>query len=172
MDLVAVVGGLASWPERPSGPGRYSPRRMEDLRIPVLRRTRTVTERDCDVLGHVNNLRWVRWLVELADAHAEALGFSFESCHERGRVWVVHHQDLHYHQGAVPGEVLTESTWVSEMRGARSVRHARFEGPCGDLRFEATTDWAFIDVATMRPRRVPSEMRERFDLVPADGSSD
>ena len=137
-----------------------------------MRRTRTVLDRDCDVLGHVNNLRWVRWLVELADAHAEALGFPFEVCRARGGVWVVRHQDLHYHQAAVSGEVLTEATWISEMRGARSTRHARFEGSGGDLRFEATTLWAFIDVATMRPRRVPKEMRERFDLVPAEGPTD
>lgn len=141
---------------------------MTTPRIPVLRRTRTVEERDCDVLGHVNNLRWVRWLIELSDAHAEALGFPFEACREQGGVWVVRHQDLHYHRGAAPGEALTESTWISELRGARSTRHTRFEGPAGDLRFESTTLWAFVDVKTLRPRRVPEEIRERFDLVTPD----
>lgn len=142
---------------------------MNVPRIPILRRTRTVTERDCDVLGHVNNVRWVRWLVELAEAHAEALGLPFETCRERGGVWVVRHQDLAYQRGALPGEELRESTWISELRGARSIRHARFEGPAGDIRFEATTLWAFVDVATMRPKRVPPEMRALFDLLPPEG---
>ena len=143
---------------------------MNANRIPVLRRTRTVTDHDCDALGHVNNLRWVRWLIELADAHADALGFSFEVCRTQGGVWVVRRQELHYHQSALPGEELVESTWISEMRGARSTRHARIEGAAGDIRFEATTLWAFVDVATMRPKRVPREMHERFDLVAPDGS--
>ena len=145
---------------------------MEATRIPVLRRRRTVTDRDCDVLGHVNNLRWVRWLVELADAHAEALGCSFEVCRRQGGVWVVRHQDLHYHRGALAGEELFESTWVSELRGARSTRHARIEGPDRELRFEATTLWVFVGVATMRPKRVPPELRARFDLVPPEGPAD
>jgi acyl-CoA thioester hydrolase len=142
---------------------------MNEPRIPILRQTRTVTERDCDVLGHVNNLRWVRWLVELAEAHAAALGFPFEDCRQHGGVWVVRHQDLSYLRGAVPGEQITETTWISELRGARSTRHARFEGPGGEVRFAATTLWAFVDVDTLRPTRVPAEMRTRFDILSPEG---
>ena len=140
---------------------------MSTRRIPVFERERVVRDRDCDVLGHVNNLRWVRWVVELAEAHAEALGLPFETCREQGGVWVVREQRLDYHQGALPGERLVETTWVSEMRGARSVRHARIAGAGGGLRFEARTLWAFIDVATMRPTRVPAAMRARFDVLDA-----
>ena len=142
---------------------------MSTGRIPVFERERTVRDADCDVLGHVNNLRWVRWVVELAEAHASALGLPFEVCRERGGVWVVRKQELEYHRSALPGETLVESTWVSEMRGARSVRRARITDAAGGLRFEATTLWAFVDVATMRPARVPAEMRERFDVVDAPG---
>jgi len=142
---------------------------MTAARMPVFERPRVVSERDCDVLGHVNNLRWVRWVVELADAHSAALGFPFEVCHREGRVWVVSEQRLHYRRGAVPGERLTEATWVSEFRGARSVRHSRFTGPAGDVRFEATTDWAFVSVARLRPTRIPKEMQAAFDLVPPAG---
>jgi acyl-CoA thioester hydrolase len=138
---------------------------MTEQRIPVFERTRTVRERDCDVLGHVNNLRWVRWVVELAEAHAEALGFPFEKCRELGGVWVVREQSLSYPRGALPGEELREATWVSVMQGARSVRHARFTDAGGVLRFESRTLWAFVDVATMRPARISKTMQERFDLV-------
>ena len=144
---------------------------MSTLRIPVFERERLVRDRDCDLLGHVNNLRWVRWVVELAEAHASALGFPFEVCREQGGVWVVREQNLEYHRSALPGERLVETTWVSEMRGARSVRHARIVDGGGGLRFEAKTLWAFVDVATMRPARVPAEMRARFDLVEAPGGA-
>ena len=144
---------------------------MTARRIPVFTRERVVTDRDCDVLGHVNNLRWVRWVVELAEAHASALGYPFEACRERGGVWVVREQRLAYLRGALPGERLMERTWVSEMRGARCTRHARFEDSSGESRFQATTLWAFVDVETMRPTRVPAEMRERFDILESPESA-
>lgn len=142
---------------------------MPELRIPVFRRERSVVARDIDVLGHVNNLVWVKWVVQLAEAHAAALGLDFETCRARGGVWVVHRQELDYHRGAVEGERLVESTWVSEMRGARSVRHARMDGTDGTLRFEARTTWAWVDARTLRARRVPAEVRTAFDLVPPEG---
>ena len=144
---------------------------MGQRRRPVFERQRTVTDRDCDVLGHVNNLRWVRWVVELAEAHAEVLGFPFEVCRERGGVWVVREQHLEYRHGAHAGESLTEATWVSEMRGARCTRHARFTDAQGLVRFEARTLWAFVNVETMRPARVPVEMSERFDVVESPEAS-
>ncbi len=140
-------------------------------RIPVFERTRMVVDRDCDILGHVNNLRWVRWVIELADAHASALGYPFETCHREGRVWVVSEQHLNYRRGAAPGEVLTEATWVSEFRGARSVRHSRWTGPDGEVCFEATTHWAFVSVERMRPTRIPRGMQDAFDILPPGGEA-
>jgi acyl-CoA thioester hydrolase len=137
-------------------------------RIPVFRRTRVVRERDCDQLGHVNNLSWVRWVVEVAEAHSAALGFPFETMRARGGVWVVRHQDLHYLRGAHPGDEIRETTWVSTMRAATSTRHARFHAADGTLLFAANTLWAFVDVARLRPRRVLPDVVARFDLVAPD----
>ncbi len=138
---------------------------MDEARIPVFRRTRVVRERDCDLLGHVNNLVWVKWLVELAEAHAAALGFPFEAMKRRGGVWVVRHQDLHYLRGAHPEQEIRETTWVSEMRAARSTRHARFHAADGALLFAANTLWVFVDATRLRPKRVPADVLARFDLV-------
>ena len=134
-------------------------------RIPVFRRTRTVTDRHADLLGHVNNLVWVRWTVQLAEAHASALGMGFEDTRELGGVWVVIHQDLHYHRSGLPGQEIQETTWVSYMRGARSKRHCHFHDDAGTLMFEATTEWAFVDSESLRARRVPQAILERFDCV-------
>jgi acyl-CoA thioester hydrolase len=124
-----------------------------------------VKDRDIDLLGHVNNLVWVRWTVQLAEAHAKALGMGFDDTRALGGVWVVIHQDLHYHRGALPGQELRETTWVSLMRGARSRRHSRFRDEAGALLFEATTEWAFVDPESMRARRVPPAIAERFDCL-------
>ncbi|MBM4383969.1 MAG: acyl-CoA thioesterase [Deltaproteobacteria bacterium] len=134
-------------------------------RIPMFRRERELEARHIDQLGHVNNLAWIRLTLELADAHASALGCGYEALRARGFVWVVRHQDLHYERSAFLGERLRETTWVSELRGARSLRHTRLRSERGELCFAANTEWAFVDVAKLRPRRVPPDILAAFDLV-------
>ncbi len=134
-------------------------------RIPVYRRSRRVKERDVDLLGHVNNVVWVRFVVELAEAHATSLGLDFHSHKALGGIWIVRRHDVLYHANVPLGTEIRESTWVSTMRGALSKRHARFEDGGGRVLVESVTEWAYVDAKTLRPRRVPPNVRERFDLV-------
>ncbi|HEU4429572.1 MAG TPA: acyl-CoA thioesterase [Myxococcota bacterium] len=138
---------------------------MTGARIPIFRRERVLEAKQIDQLGHVNNLAWIRLALELADAHAAALGLGYEALRARGFVWVVRHQDLHYERSAFLGERLRETTWLSELRGARCVRHARFRSEKGELCFAANTEWAFVDVAKLRARRIPEDVRAAFELV-------
>ena len=137
-------------------------------RIPIFRRDRTVAARDIDLLGHVNNVVWVRYVVELAAAHADALGVGFEATRELGGIWIVRRHDVLYHANVSGGATIRESTWVSSLRGALSLRHARFESEAGVLLVEADTEWAYVDATTLKPRRVPAGLRERFDPITAE----
>jgi acyl-CoA thioester hydrolase len=141
---------------------------MSSLRIPIFRHERTLDARHIDQLGHVNNLAWIRLTLELADAHACALGVGFEALKERGFVWVVRHQDLHYERSAFLGERIREATWLSELRGARSLRHTRLRNQKGELLFAANTEWAFVGLPKLRVRRVPADVLAAFDLVSPD----
>jgi acyl-CoA thioester hydrolase len=139
-------------------------------RIPVFRRTRRVTERDVDLLRHVNNVVWVRFVVELAEAHATALGLDFQTMQSLGGIWIVRRHDVLYHATVAVGAEIQESTWVTSMRAALSRRHARFENASGRLLVESATDWAYVDVTSLRPRRVSPNVRDRFDLVETPGA--
>ena len=140
------------------------------LHIPVFRRSRQIEVRDVDLLEHVNNVVWVRFVVQLAEAHATALGLDFRTMQALGGIWIVRRHDVLYHANVPLGAEIQESTWVSTMRAALSRRHARFEDASGRLLVESATDWAYVDAKTLRPRRVPPEVRDRFVLVesPAD----
>jgi acyl-CoA thioester hydrolase len=141
-------------------------------RIPIFRRERVLEAKHIDQLGHVNNLAWIRMALELAEAHASALGCGYEALRARGFVWVVRHQDLHYERSAFLGERLRETTWLSELRGARCLRHTHLRNERGELCFAAHTEWAFVDIAKLRPRRVPADVFAAFDLVSrADGEA-
>lgn len=139
--------------------------RASGVRIPIFRREREIEARHIDQLGHVNNLSWIRLTLELADAHASALGFGFELLRARGYVWVVRHQDLHYERSAFLGDRVRETTWLSELRGARCVRHTRIRALKGELLFAANTEWAFVEIPRLRARRIPEDVRAAFDLV-------
>jgi acyl-CoA thioester hydrolase len=136
--------------------------------IPVFRQQRTVAARDTDELAHVNNIVWVRYVVDLAFAHSDALGLNLDAYRKLGGFWIVRRHQIDYHGNAAAGDEIVGETWVSEMRGARSVRHACFFTGDGRRRLvNATTLWAFVDARTLRPRRVPSGIAERF-VVCAD----
>ena len=141
-------------------------------RIPIFRRDRIVAPRDIDLLGHVNNVVWVRYVVELAGAHADALGVGFEATKARGGIWIVRRHDITYQANVPGGATIRETTWISSLRGALSLRHARFDSEAGVRLVEATTEWAYVDATTLRPRRVPPEVRERFDAIDEAGPGD
>ena len=49
----------------------------------------TATEADIDELGHVSNLVYVRWVLEVATAHSRARGWDYPDYRTLGAVFVV-----------------------------------------------------------------------------------
>lgn len=128
----------------------------------------TVSEREIDELGHVNNVVWLKLAMRLCGAHAVAVGLSRAELFAQGGFFVVARHEIDYLRAARPGEEILGETWVSEMHGARSTRHVRFTraadaAPLVLLRSE----WAYVDRRTQRPKRMPLAVRARFTLAPA-----
>jgi len=115
---------------------------------------------DIDVLGHVNNAVWVKWIQELAVAHWEALAPPHV---QAACFFVVTRHEIDYRGNVSEGETVTGETWVDEPpRGARFNRNVRFVGADGKVRVEAKTTWAMIDRASGRIGRVPAELAGLF----------
>ncbi len=138
------------------------------MSVGVFRHKRVVREQDTDFLGHVNNVVWVRFVVRIAERHAESLGFDWETVRSLGGMWIVRRHEIDYRRSATPGQELVEETWISEMRGARSVRRSRFLlAQDGAELVSATTHWAFCDPDTQRPKRIPRELLDAYRIVPS-----
>lgn len=115
---------------------------------------------DIDVLGHVNNAVWVKWIQDVAVAHWDAVA---PSAHRDAYIWVVTRHEIDYRGNVSAGETVTAETWVEEPpRGARFNRYMRFTGADGKVRVEAKTTWALLDRATGRLLRVPAEVAAPF----------
>ena len=132
----------------------------------AFRRERTIEKRHIDLLGHVNNTVWVHFVVELATAHCESVGMGFERTRELGGIWIVKRHEIDYLLSALEGERVLEETWVESLRGARSLRRARFTRVSDGARLvEARTEWAFVDPTGQRPRRIPRDLQAAFVIT-------
>ena len=80
-----------------------------------------------------------------------------------GGQWIVRRHEIDYLRSALRGEEIVEETWVDSLRGARSVRRCRFTRPADGLEYvTSTTQWAFTDKETQKPRRIPLEILKEF----------
>jgi acyl-CoA thioester hydrolase len=115
---------------------------------------------DIDVLGHVNNAVWVKWIQDVAVAHWSAIA---PPAHRDAYIWVVTRHEIDYRGNVSEGETVTGETWVPEPpRGARFDRYMKFTGADGRVKVEAKSTWALLDRASGRLLRVPAEVAAPF----------
>lgn len=126
----------------------------------------TVTDAHIDELGHVNNLAYLRWILDAAVAHSDAAGWTAQRYLEIGAAWVVRSHFIEYLMPAFAGDELIVQTWVSSFQKVRSTRNYRILRPRdAGLLANAETNWAFIDLQHRVPTRIPDEIAERFPVV-------
>ena len=118
-------------------------------------------ERDIDQYGHVNNLVWLRFALELATAHSDSAGWDEARYRAAGLRWIVHRHEIDYLRAALPGEEIEETTWIATIKGARCVRASHFSR-LGQTLVEARTTWVMTLVEGGRPCRIPAELLETF----------
>jgi acyl-CoA thioester hydrolase len=122
--------------------------------------TITAGPEDIDILGHVNNAVWVKWIQDVAVAHWHAIA---SPEHDAAYIWVITRHEIDYRGNVSEGETVTAETWVQEPpKGARFNRYMKFTGADGKVRVEAKTTWAILDRATGRLVRVPEEVAAPF----------
>ena len=115
---------------------------------------------DIDMLGHVNNTVFVRWIQEIAIAHWSKVA---SATHQVAYIWVVTRHEIDYLRSVGLGEIVTGRTWVGDApHGARFDRHVEFTNGDGKACVRAKTSWAIIDRASGRPIRVPAEVAAPF----------
>jgi acyl-CoA thioester hydrolase len=120
----------------------------------------TAQPSDIDIMGHVNNAVWVRWMEEIATAHWMSLAQADDVARYG---WVVTRHEIDYKGNVGPGETVVAQTFVPDPpRGARFDRRVDFFGVGGKLKVSARTSWAMIDQASGRLARIPAEMAAPF----------
>jgi acyl-CoA thioester hydrolase len=128
----------------------------ERFRFPI-----TATEADIDDLGHVSNLVYLRWVLEVATAHSAARGWDLAAYKQLGSVWVVRRHELDYLGQVTVGQQLVAETWVDSWKAASCVRRTELSRE-GQIVARAATTWAFMSLTSGRPQRIPDVVLSAF----------
>lgn len=114
---------------------------------------------DIDRFNHVNNARYIDWANEIAWAHSNALGLSFDDYERLGAGCVVWRHEFDYAAPVRLGEALDLATWIAENDNRlRLVRAYEFRrAGDGALVFRGRTVFVSIDMKSGKPTRMPKE---------------
>jgi acyl-CoA thioester hydrolase len=116
---------------------------------------------DIDELGHVNNVVYLRYAQDIAIAHWRSRA---DETMLSGFVWVVRRHEADYRAALTLGDEVEVRTWVDDApQGATWARFVEIRKAASDRpAVHIKSDWALLDAATRRVKRVPMEIVERF----------
>jgi len=129
----------------------------ERFAIPI-----TPAAADIDELGHVSNLVYLRWVMEVAMAHSRARGWDWARYRALGAAFMVRRHEIDYVAQVTLGEQLRAETWVDSWRLASCIRKTELLRD-GKVVARAATTWAMIGLTSGRPQKIPEEMVALFD---------
>lgn len=128
----------------------------------------TVADDEIDEQGRANNVVYVAWMQAAAVAHSAVLGWTAERYEKLGTGWVARRHTIEYLRPAFAGEEIVVQTRVADMKKVTSTRVYRIVRRAdGQLLAKAETQWAFVDYATGKPIRIPTEIAEAYPILPA-----
>ena len=126
----------------------------------VFKRDIRVKDTDLDQLKHVNNVRYVQWVQDMAEAHwlskagPEILNTYF---------WVLIDHHIQYKAEAKFGELIEAETYVESSQGLISTRIVNMYLKHNNTHIvSSTTKWCLMDKASKRPIRIPPKLSGLF----------
>lgn len=126
----------------------------------------TIPQEALDQNNHVNNVEYIRWMVQAAVQHSNEQGAT-KAAQDEGATWFVRSHYIEYKRPAFAGEDILIRTWVSDFRKTSSLRKYRICRAADEaVLAEAETVWVFVDAASGRPRPIPEKVARRFEVVP------
>ena len=156
-------------PASPNPPGRDTERRLSHpglfypggmsgtFELPI-----AIEREDIDQLGHVNNVTYVRWVQQAAEAHWRAAAPAED---QAKLLWIVLRHEIDYIGAAHAGDGIKARTWVGSARGLRFERFTEFERASdGKVLAKARTIWCPVDAGKGKPVAVSEAVRECFSV--------
>lgn len=116
-----------------------------------------VEQKHIDVIGHVNNVVYLRWLERVAWHHSEHLGLDWEKYSLKNRAMVARRHELDYLAAAFEHDKLLIGTWITENDGKVSItrQYQIIRESDGRTLLRGKTKWVCIDMNKGKAVRMP-----------------
>lgn len=126
----------------------------------IFEQTIKVTEDDLDELKHVNNVRYVQWIQDIAKAHWEKRA---PEEMKQEFFWVVIRHEVDYKQQAFLDDELLLQTFIGDQTHVTSTRHVTIlHKETGNKLVEAKSTWCLMNLESKRPVKITPEMLQIF----------
>ncbi|SDB43015.1 acyl-CoA thioester hydrolase [Flavobacteriaceae bacterium MAR_2010_188] len=121
---------------------------------------KVVEQGDLDNLDHVNNVRYVQWVQDIAERHWKS---KITDEIESNFFWVLIDHHIQYKNAAKLGDVLKVVTYVEKAEAVTTLRVVEFYDENTDLLLaKSKTKWVFMSKTTLKPTRITPEVFELF----------
>lgn len=117
--------------------------------------TLQVQPEQIDGLGHVNNIHYLQWVQDVAQAHWEVL---IKDIEKPLGIWVVRSHTITYKKPALKGEILTLKTNVKQSRGVLSERIVEILNTEQTVLAVCSTQWCYLNKESKKPEAIPPEI--------------
>jgi len=120
----------------------------------------TVNEKDLDELNHVNNIRYVEWVQDIAKQHwlKHASQDTLENY-----FWVMTNHCIEYKNEAFLNDTIKLKTYIKSSKGAISTRIVEITNNENDqLLAKSETKWCLMSMKSKRPARMTPEIIDLF----------
>ncbi|WP_396589684.1 acyl-CoA thioesterase [Allomuricauda sp. R78024] len=122
-----------------------------------------VVKEDLDDLNHVNNIRYIEWILEISKNHWLEV---VDEAIRNEIVWVVKSHNINYAKPAKLNDPIEVTTYIKNTKGPLSIRVVEIRNnKTGQLLVNASTEWCLLDAKTFRPKRVPESIQNLFIKV-------
>ncbi len=126
----------------------------------IFEQTIKVTKADLDDLQHVNNVRYVQWMEDIAKAHWNARA-SDEI--KQNYFWIVIRHEIDYKKQAFLDDELLLQTYVGEHTHVTSQRLVNIlNKKTREVLIKAKSTWCLMDSKTKKPVKITEEMVRVF----------
>ena len=127
----------------------------------VFEHTITVRQNDLDELNHVNNVRYVQWINDVAKAHwyDKATPKMLKTC-----IWVVLKHDIDYKNAAFLNDIIKLKTYVILSKGVTSIRVVEmYNESTNEILVKSETKFCLLSKESQRPTRITKEIADLFN---------
>jgi acyl-CoA thioester hydrolase len=132
---------------------------------PRFNRLFKVRHYELDAFGQLSDINLVRYMQEAAIEASTDLGFSLDWYNAHGVGWVVRRLSVRFFSPAVYGDEIVAATWLSGLRGVRSIREYDLTRTRDGSRVaRGRAEWVYMDFHTGEPARIPDAWADAFQL--------